>query len=86
MALSPWAKAGLDAVAAKPAMAMRVMAPKREILDTAVEDIDFILNIAFDELKIGVASAINDDLDGPRRWRVFESELQSQAVRPAQLL
>jgi hypothetical protein len=86
MALSPWAKAGLDAVAARPATETRVTAPKRETLDTTVEDVDFILNLALDELEIGVASAINDDLDGPRRWRVFESELQSQAVRPAQLL
>jgi hypothetical protein len=51
-----------------------------------VEGNDFILNLAFDELKIGVVSAINDDLDDPRRWRVFESELPSQAVCPPQLL
>ena len=86
MALSPWAKAGLAAVAARPAMAMKVTAPKRETLDKAVEGMDFIVNLALDELKIGVASAINGDLDGPHRWRVFESELPSQAVRPAQLL
>ena len=52
MALSPWAKAGLAAVAAKPAIAIRVTVPKREIVDTKVEDIDFILNLALDELEM----------------------------------
>jgi hypothetical protein len=67
-------------------MAKSVTVPKRETLDTTVEDMYFIVNLTFDELIIGIASAINDGLDGPHRWRVFESELQSQAVRPPQLL
>jgi hypothetical protein len=52
MALSPCAKAGLAAVAARPAMAKSVTVPKRETLDTTVEDMDFIVKLALDELKI----------------------------------